>query len=122
MLLAEGTLVQNSVDGQAGTVVKTESGLAIMVERGKNPVYYAYTPTTASKWLASEPPGLDAFQVASVAYAADAAYRKVRGEYRVQAEFMHLHEADRMKWIGNGPDTKDPARLRLYRDIKKSIS
>ena len=106
-------LVRSVTDGQLGTLVDTSEGQQVRLDRGPVEILVPYNPV---RWVPAERPPLDDTQVASVAWAADMALRRVKGEYRV-SEWVCLRDRDRMAFIANGPDTDDEQRLALYEAV-----
>jgi hypothetical protein len=94
-------------------LVDTQEGQKVRLDRGAVEILVPYNPV---RWVPAEKPPLDPTQVASVAWAADMALRRVKGEYRV-SDWISLRDQERMAFIGNGPITDDKQRRELYAAI-----
>ena len=114
----DGDDVRSINDGQRGRIVKNQDGVFVRLDRNMQEIlvpYHAYA------WVEDHRAAMSPMQIARVQYAADIAYRECCGEYRLP-DWTSLQDAQKIAFMGKGPQTTDKPRLALYAAIRELMA
>lgn len=114
MSLTEGAKVRSVNDGQLGTLVTTDDGLCVRLDRGIHEHLVPYHPHA---WVEAKRAALSPMQIARVQHAADCALRRALGDYRV-VDWESLTDEKKIAFMARGPEVGDQdARRFLFKAI-----
>lgn len=112
---------RNNATGDRGYLVQRHGADHMKFDRGINGADETRLFKPEDWTLEENRPGMNAHEIAQVAFEADRRYCKSKGLREARVEWLNLTDDERIRWVKEGPKAQD-VRRRLWAAIVKVLA